>query len=307
MSARLGIGLLVALLTAGALAAAVALGLGSGSSEAEIERLDSGEPILVATSLSPPVHRLGDIVVAQLDVTLDSRLVDPGRIVVRAQFMPYELVGDADITRLEADGHVMLQHRYRLQCLTIDCVREESPAQIMLPQALVSYLRSDTNRGVDLPTSWPAATIVARTGEGAGGVPAEATLARVPEATYAIDPSVLSGVAIGLAMGLVAVVAGWTLVLLRPRLNRGSKREGERVQSATPDSLSGALERVSSAQGASAASQSLALEALAFELDAIEDDGLAPLARRLAWSSEAVERRDIDELLAAARKLEGES
>ena len=301
MNARLAIGALVALAAVGAVAAAIVLGLGSGTTEAAPRELDSGEPIAIVTTLSPAVHRLGDLVVARLELTVDPQIVDPGRIDVRAQFAPYEPAREVQVSRRSAAGRSVVEYTYWLQCLASDCVREESPAQIELPQALVSYLRSDTNRGVNRPTSWPTATLVVRAGDGAGSVPAEATLGALPEATYAISPNLLRGLAIGLAALLVAAASAWALYLLRPRWKVGGPASEPASES---DGLSCALAQLVEARDQSVNAQRLALHELASELESPHTQQLAPLARRLAWSSVSPERTEVDALLAAATKLE---
>ena len=216
MNGRVIIGALVGLTAAGAIAAAVAFGLASESPEPAPRQLEAGEPISVATTLSPRVHRIGDLVVATIELTVDQLLVDPDRIGVRAQFSPYELARDVTVTRATVGDLAIMRFTYGLQCLSSDCAGEESPRLVELPAALVSYLRSDTNRGVDLPAPWPTSVLVSRAGDGAGSVPAEAILGGFPEQTYSVSPSLLRGLAIGLAVLLVLAAAIWAWLAVRP-------------------------------------------------------------------------------------------
>jgi hypothetical protein len=301
VNSRFVIGALLALLVAGAISAAVVLGLGSDGSEPASEPRDSSEPIAMATSLSPPTHRIGDLVVARLEVAVDPRRVDPELVVVRAQFTPYELARDVEIARRHAGDLVVVEYSYALQCLSSDCLTDESPGQIELPQAGVSYVQRDTKLGVDTQTPWPTATLVARTGDGAGSVPAEATLGALPEATYAIDTRVLRGLAIGLAALLLAAVLVWALIRLRPSWGR---HESASEAPTDTDPLADALAQLEEARGESPTSQRLALEELANALDSVDNRELAPLARRLAWASGVPDPADVEALALAARDLQ---
>ena len=300
MNSRFVIGVLLALVVAAAIAGAIVLGLGSGSPESAPEPLESNEPISFATSLTPPTHRIGDLVVAQLEVAVDPRLVDPGLVEVRAQFTPYELARDVEIARRDAGDFVVIEYSYGLQCLSSDCLTDESPGQIELPPAGISYVQRDTNRGVDAQTQWPTATLVARTGDGAGSVPAEAILDALPEASYAVDAGVLRGLAIGLAGLLLTAVLVWALHGLRPSWGR---QEATSEAQTEADPLRAALAQLDEARGESATSQRLALEELASALDSVDGSELAPLARRLAWADGAPDPAEVDALALAARDL----
>lgn len=301
MSARLVIALGAALAAAGAIAAAIALGLGGGSSEAEPRALDGSEPIAIAATLTPAAHRVGDPVLARLDVTVDERVVDSSLVEVRAQFAPYELAGDVETATSHRDGVTTLSFSYTIQCLTSACVSDEGALELELPPALVSYVRSDTSRGVDAPTSWPVAILVARSGSGGGPVPAEATLGALPQTTYAISPGLLRGLAIGLAALLIASVFAWLIVAVRPTWRPGTAPDEAPTEL---DPLGRALDELAAAKGGSIDAQRLALESLATQLELHNGTKLAPLARRLAWSSGAPDAGEIDALAAAARKLE---
>ncbi len=304
MNGRLGLGVLVGLLAAGLVAVAILLGLDAGGSDSAPRELESGEPISVVTTISPPVHRLGDLVVARLDVTVDTRAVDPRHIDVGVQFAPYELARDVEVSRVDAGPLSELRYVYRLQCVVIDCLGDESSTEIELPDAMVSYLRRDPNLVVELPTTWPTAILVARAGDQAENVPAEAILGELPEPIYAVDPTVLRGLLIGLAALLLLAAAAWALVALRPRW---SPRVPASQPAAESDSLGRALARLRDARGDSAASQRLALEALAVELDSVNGHAFAPVARRLAWSSGTPDELELDALVAAAQELEADS
>ena len=225
----------------------------------------------------------------------------PVGVDVTAQFAPYELARDVEISRSSAAGVVGLRFTYVLQCVVGDCASEDSSTRIELPQPVVSYRSIDPNRNVELRPLWPTATIVARVGDRAGAVPAEATLDGLPETTYSVAPSVVRGLSIGLAALLVAAVAAWALVLLRPTRRR---RVATSELPSEAYSLGRALAALVEARGDSAASQQLALEALAGELDARDGCDLASVARRLAWSSRASDKAELDDLLRAATELE---
>jgi hypothetical protein len=304
VNARVVVGAVVALVAAGAIAAAIAFGLASDSQEPAPRQLEAGEPIAVATTLSPQVHRIGDLVVATVELTVDQQLIDPDRIDVRAQFSPYELAGEVSVTRATAGDLAIMRFTYGLQCLSSDCAGEESPRLVELPAALVSYLRRDTNRGVDLPVPWPTSVLVSRAGDGAGSVPAEAILGGFPEQTYIVSPSLLRGLAIGLAVLLVLAAAIWAWHAVRPARRA---RDAASHPPESPHTLERALEQLAQARHGSQASQRLALEALAVELGSASGAKLAPRARRLAWSQGGIEAAELDAVLTEAQELEQRS
>ncbi len=309
MTRRIVVSGMLALVAAGAVAAALVLGLGSSSSEPQPvpSALEPGEPVAAETTLSPPIHRLGDLVTARLELTIDPAFVDPDRITVRAQFAPYEPASEVQISSHRVGAQAVQVLSYELQCAVRECVSERSDMIVELPRAVVSFVRRDTGLGVDMFTDWPAATIVARTGNRARAVPAEATLGEPPPVSYAVNPDVLRGLAMGLAALLVALVAVWAQRTLTPRLRRRTRQEPAAVE---PTGLSAAIEglRIAGQEGPDA--ERLALEELACELESTNGRALAPLgrqlaptARRLAWSAERPGRDELEALLAAARDI----
>ena len=132
-------------------------------------------------------------------------------------------------------------------------------------------------------------------------MPAEATLGALPAATYAVSPDLLRGLAIGLAALLVAAASAWALHLLRPRWKVAGQASEPASES---EGLSRALAQLVEARDQSVHAQRLALHELAGELDLPHAPQLAPLARRLAWSSISPDPTEVDALLAAATRLE---
>ncbi|MFQ5425680.1 MAG: hypothetical protein ACE5EV_01210, partial [Gaiellales bacterium] len=116
MSRRLVGAGLAAIAAAGAVAAAIVLGAGSDGRRAPSAPPLGGEPVAFATTVSPPAHRLGDLVTARLEVAIDTGVVDPDLVKVRAQFAPYEVAGDIDTSLARGGGLALLSLTYPLQC-----------------------------------------------------------------------------------------------------------------------------------------------------------------------------------------------
>jgi hypothetical protein len=84
--------------------------------------LPGGRAIVVKASVSPDTHLFADPVVARVDVVLDPKQFDPGRIRVNLGFEPYELVGSVTVTRHAVGALVEVRYTAVLRCLHVGCI-----------------------------------------------------------------------------------------------------------------------------------------------------------------------------------------
>lgn len=74
----------------------------------------------------------------------------------------------------------MIAYEYPLQCPAARCLSEEQAVLVELPPAVVSFVRLDTERGVEARVAWPTARVLSRTGGAVMAVPAEASFGELP-------------------------------------------------------------------------------------------------------------------------------
>ena len=110
-------------------------------------REDAGDesglrPLRARATLSDRIVGFGDTVRARVDVTLDSRQIDPRAVKVRVGFGPWRRVEPVQVTRTDAGSSSHLRLTYVLRCLKQPCVPEREVLPFELDPALVEF----TNR-----------------------------------------------------------------------------------------------------------------------------------------------------------------
>ncbi len=176
---------------------------GCGGDDA-VPVLPPGRAIETSRTLSPTAHLFADVVHARVDIVVDRRLLDPGRIRVTMSFEPYERVGEVRATRDDLGDYTRLRYDHALRCLTVDCipVRLESllgeqetgrgerrtfhfpPAQVRYDdpaKASPELLRS---------VGWPPLTSVSRLNEAQAEAefPFRLSPAELPDLSYRVSP-----------------------------------------------------------------------------------------------------------------------
>jgi hypothetical protein len=295
----------------------VVLGAGCGGGS-EGNGPPPGRFLATSRSLAPTAHLFAEPVAVRIDVVLNRRRLDPARLRLRVDFLPYRIVNGISRSREDFERFSSVTYRLTLRCLTIQCV----------PSRLASVLGSQEGRGerrtfrfkparllYDDPRTgelrhlrriwWPPLDSISRLSAENTGVPAigaspgaefRATFTPVREPSYRMSPSLLGGVLLAGAAALLVLPAG---LVTREIRRRRPEPEGEEELSP----LEGAILLVEGAREHGGAEERReALEALAVELDAIGCSGLAGDVRELAWSSAAPAPERISEIVQRVRE-----
>src|SRR5205085_2287764 len=251
----------------GIVTAVVAMGAARSSraSEPAVRAAVSAEALL-----RPRVARVGGIVRAELRITVDTRRVNPRRVRATAFLAPFSQLGPARVRR-ESSGRVTLVRvSYRLQCVAAACSRPGAQATITLRPAIVRW---GAHR---LVVAWPQATIASRLTAGDLAHPSLRYTTDAPARMYRADPVVVGWTAIGGAAVLLLALGAFVPLKLR---------HGDVHVEPPSSDLERALAHVVETAGGSQADRRGAIGDLAQALEREGFGELAPLARRIAWSS----------------------
>ena len=220
--------------------------------------------------LEPRVALFGSPVRAELRIAVDPRRVDPRKVRATARFAPYAPLGAPRVTRQSAERTTLIRIAYRLQCVAPACSHPGGQASVQLRPAIVHW----GNRR--LAVAWPPAAIASRLTAIDVAHPSLRYTTDAPARSYRVDPVTVGWTSIGAAAAIVLALGA--LVPLRVRQAAGP------VEAPSSD-VERALERVVEAAEGTQADRRGAIGELA---QVLERDGfgeLAPLARRIAWSS----------------------
>jgi hypothetical protein len=225
--------------------------------------------VFAEATLTPRVVLFGEVTRADLRVHVDSHRVDPRSVRVRASFAPFEVI-EAPRVRREANG--VVRFTYVLECLVAACSHPGGQASLSVAPARVTW--GPPSRRLVVP--WPRPTVASRLSAADVERPSVRYATNVPAAGYRVDPH---------AVGWGAIAASAALVLgIGSALGTRMRRKPVEVEPPSSD-LDRALARLERTASGSNSERRAAIGALA---QALEEDGfaeLAPLARRLAWSS----------------------
>lgn len=302
-----------------ALAGVVAvLASGCGGSS-ESSRLPRGHAIVSSTSFTPPSHLFAEPVTAQIDLVVDPRKLDPGRIHLRTDFEPYEVLS-ATRTRESLGGLTRFHYVFTLRCLLIECIPKVLPSAagpeesgrgdrltFTFPRARIMYHDPSGKTRPVGSAGWPTLESVSRINatkiqeQGVGnGFIFQTDVTPLPAATYRMSPTTLAV--------LLLVLAGLLLAFPAVLLYRWWRaRHPDVVEEAEPEvpPLEKALRLVEWTAGRHVVPEKReALEVLASELDT-EAQPLADTARRVAWSPPPPPKPDTDELVDSVRRSNG--
>jgi hypothetical protein len=104
-----------------------------------------GLPFKAYATITPTVHLFGDSVTAKIAIVADTKLVDPSRLQVRAQFAPYVQTREPTILRVSIGRFAQLTWTWTLECLTSPCVPRDPPSDkfhvFSFHPARITYLR----------------------------------------------------------------------------------------------------------------------------------------------------------------------
>ena len=298
-----------------------AAGCGGGD---EKPLIAASKAAVVRGELVPAVHLFGEPVVARIDVILDREKVDAGGVRLKANFEPYEKVGETHEERVDIGDYAVLRYTTTLRCLNEDCIppttgnvtisqtpelpifpesqNRDYQRKYEFPPALVTVDAEPKDRTLGRVVwaplrslsriNWYDSSVVGQ------GFPFAMNVTPLPDPSYRLSPTAFGVVLVLLALALVAV----------PFLLFVRQRRGRRAPAAAPDSRLSPLERalalVEWASGRPSVDERReALEALAFELDAEAEDGSsAKRAREQGWSPPSPEPEDMTSLVASIRE-----
>lgn len=269
---------LVAALVVGFSGAILVLLIGTGlgwwsegnTQQASARRLD------VRTSLAPAQSFFGDTLVAEVDVDLDTGAISPGQVRVAPNFTPYAETGVPVVTQRRSGRSTTARFRYRIQCLSQECLPGAGPFSLRLPPVVVSARDGERSRSVT--AAWPRALVASRLSSSDLSRARFHRPATLLQPTYPASPSavadLLTAVAGALALLAAAVLGVETVRLYDRRRRRPRLTPLERALQMTRES----------ARRPSPADRRKALSLLS---QTLADDGaskLAGAASVAAWS-----------------------
>lgn len=301
---------------AGVLALAVALVAGCGGGEEAAA--PPGKALSTSRSLTPVAHLFADPVTARIDVVVDRGKLDPDRVRVRLDFLPYRIVDGIHRSRTDFAGFTRLRYEAQLRCLTIACVptrlgsvlgdQEGRGERRTFRFKPVRVLYADPKTGVPRQLRrvwWPPLDSISRLSPEAAPIPFgagpgaefEATLAPLLEPEYRMPPPLLGGLLLAAAAALLVFPVQLVVRWVR------SRRPDAKGEAGVPP-LERALRLVEwSRDSGDDELRREALEALAFELDGRTADAVR--VRSLAWSSEGPSSARMTELVDSVRGTGG--
>ena len=284
--------------TLGAVAAAVLVAAAGGCAGSDEEgALPLGRQVSAQGTLTPTVHLFAEPVLAQAEVLVDRAHVDPDRVRLSTDFLPYDIQASAT-RRTDRGRFTELRYEWLLRCLRVACIPEilQSAAgddetgrgerrTFALPAAQVLYDDPDGEERTLTRAAWPELVSVSRIKQSDvpefGGFVFKSSVAPLPEPDYRVSPTVLGAGLLAVALLLLALPAGLVIGWWR-------RRQPEPEAAVVEPELSPlekALRLVEWAgEQENGTERREALEVLAVELEAVERDALAVSARGLAWS-----------------------
>ncbi len=298
----------------GALVLALLAGGCAGGEEAG--ELPLGRQVSAKGSLTPTVHLFAEPVVARVDLLVDRDHVDPDRVQLETNFLPYDIEATAS-KRRDRGRFTELRYEWQLRCLRVDCIPEilQSAAgeaetgrgerrTFNLPAAQVLYEDPDGETRTLTRALWPELVSVSRIKQSdvpAFGFVFKTSVAPLPEPDYRVSPTLVGAGLVGGALLLLALPAALAFGWWRRR-----RPEPVVVEEPELSALERALRLVEWAGGReNGAERREALEHLAVELEAVEITDLARSARWLAWSPASPSSEAATTLVETVRETNG--
>ena len=274
-------------------AAAVLPVIPSGSAVGE------GKPLKAYASLAPVVHLFGDLVTAKVSVVADTKWIDPARVSVTADFLPYKTVGHS-VLRSGSGRFSQITWTWKLRCLSSKCVPRNPPSDTLhvfrFPPARIDYLRTDGTTQWDITAAFPQVEALSQISPATveylarhSGLLWQAKVAPVAAPDYTIAPRTLFWLALAFAglFGAAGLAVGgrwlWSFLPHRAAALLGQSTALDRALAL----FFWARERGDDTL------QRKALERFAEELESGPGRELSEAARALAWSPDAPDDEDV--------------
>jgi hypothetical protein len=255
--------------------------------------------IAVQTRVDPRVHGIGDPIMAELVVLVDTKVVDPDTVRPLIDYEPYDRIGDVERTVTKSGSVTKFSYRIPLMCLAEACAPSESDPITELPTGTVFYRFRQAPRPVSREIEWPQMSLVERASdEEVQGGQWRVDQPAISAVSYRVSPGWLALLLFvaSLAFLLVAAAIVWQFVESR------REPEPEPVVDTRPP-LERALDAARDASlNGDVPERRRALERVARELTALEEEELAARARTLAWSPEGASRQAVEDLARDARE-----
>ena len=269
-----------------------------------------GVPLKAYATVTPTVQIFGAPVTATLAIVADTKWVDPARLQVVSNFLPYKPVTPPTVTRLQVGRFAQITWVWTLRCLTSPCVPRLPPSDrvhvFLFHQTHITYLKTDGKPDYAFATNWPQLEVysqlsVATVDEvlGSGKLNWIFHLTPVASPTYARSPDLLFWLALGLGLALFGLTPffGWRFYLvLRPRAAAAPVGPAGTPLERALAVLAYAHERGDETL------QRKAFERVADELGFDTEDELTRTARELAWSQRTPADDEIEVFAEQARE-----
>jgi hypothetical protein len=229
--------------------------------------------LAISTTIAPIPVFFGDLVTARAEVIVDRRRIDPDRVTLNAEFVPYLLVGRPRESRTDSGRTTSIDVRYTLHCLVGACLPQRDG--IALPKLRVQTESSTVS------ATWPQIDVVSRVQPAALATdpPPWRQQVALPAVSYRVAPGRLAA-ALTLAAAVLALGA-FALIGRELARRRRLLVDRARFRSALARALE--LARASAARGPDDRRRALALLARVLAFDPNGGRRLAPAAARLAW------------------------
>jgi hypothetical protein len=257
------------------------------------------KPVSTVTRLPSSPQLFGDPILADLDILVDTKRVDPRAVRVDTKFDPYTRLKPAQRTRTTDGTTTRLRYRYLLTCDTFACITEDKAERwILFAPATVRY-RDRRGKSTKLTATWLRFRLVSRFG-GPRYLPQTASQVtqgiqysndpiirlfasvRAAAPSFRLDPTTI---AVFLFVAAAAALLG-AGQLARPLVALVRRRDIDTGPELTP--LERALAAVDTAikRQPGSAEHREALAWLARELRRTNMPELVSRSRRLAWSEQ---------------------
>jgi hypothetical protein len=273
-----------------------------------------GLPFKAYATITPTVHLFGDSVTAKIAIVADTKLVDPSRLQVTAQFSPYVQTREPTILRVSIGRFAQLTWTWTLECLSSPCVPRDPPSDkfhvFSFHPARITYLRVNRKAAYSITASWPPIEVLSQVSPGVAEFLQKTSrlnwrLGMTPVAapTYRVSPGLLIWLAVGVAgiFGILALGFAWRWYLVvRPR-----RAAAPLYDPATTLDRALAVLRYAHEHGDETL-QRKAFERVAGELGVERADELTLVARELAWSQRTPEDEEVEEFAEQARGTQGD-
>jgi hypothetical protein len=255
-------------------------------------------PIRVVTIVAPGPHLFADQIQADVNVLVDSKLVDPKAVRVDTKFSPYTRLGRPLRTTSTEGSTIRLRYRYLLTCDALRCLTgKKTQRTIRFAPATVRY-RNRSGKSNTMTARWQRFRLVSRFGgprylpQTASGVttgiqfssdPVVRLFAsiRAPDPSYRLDPAVFAALLFAAALTALLGAGG----LARPLLALVRRKDTTGPELTPLERALAAVDTATRRQPGSSEHRE-ALAWLARELPRANLPALVGRARRLAWAEQ---------------------